>query len=130
MSAVEFYHDGQKHLPRGFPGEFAKVIGEMLEESRRLTEHLPKPIASVYVNIEGRSIEVCLDNSKADYGEWIPGEGADITINRDRETKKVTGAHLPLYAKTLVIGGENFPTITIDLATGQLIPDEDGNSKS
>lgn len=101
-------------------GEFLKEAGE---EGERFRARVPNPIASIYVSREGNSMEVNLDNSKSCYGDWIPGEGGDITINRDQVTKKVTGAHLPLYAKTLCIGGDNFETITIDLTTGQLIPE-------
>lgn len=64
--------------------------------------------------------DVDLDTSKATYGEWIEGEGGDIALMRDRDTNKVAGAFLPLYAKTLVIGGDNFETITIDLETGEV----------
>lgn len=84
-----------------------------------------KPIASVYFSRDGKSLEsldVCLDTSIADYGEWIKGEDADIALKRSLETHGLTGAHLPLYAKTLMVGGEGMPTIAIDLETGRVGP--------
>lgn len=103
--------------------ELADFIDSAIEESRKRTEHLAKPIASVCFSKEGYSLEVTLDNTKSYYGDWIKGEGGDISLYRDQETDKVVGAHLPCYAKTLVIGG-NFPTITIDLTSGKVSIEE------
>lgn len=81
---------------------------------------LPKPIASVYVSKEGNSLDIHLDTSLETVSEWINGEGGDIDLKRDRETRKVAGAHLPFYAKTFIIGGDNIPTIRIDVETGKV----------
>jgi len=96
----------------------------LLEESRKATEHLAKPIASIDVSKGGRAIEVFIDTQRDYYGDWIEGEGADICLHRERETERVVGARLPCYAKTLMIGGDNFPLITIDLESGKVSVDE------
>lgn len=75
--------------------------------------------ASVYVHQEGNGLNIHLDTDVASYGEWIKREGG-ISLYRSQETKKVTGAFLPLYAQRLVIGGDNIPRITIDLVTGKV----------
>ena len=92
-----------------------------VEEGRRMTAHLPKPIASVSVSKGGNTIDIYLDNTKDSYGEWIRGEGADITLQREWETGKVVGAHLPLYAKSLIISGEVLPEVAYDLESGAVI---------
>src|SRR5687768_14515186 len=106
----------------------AKFLLESMAEAERKTAHLPKPIAGIYVSREGQSVEVCLDTSKRTYSEWVEGEGADIGLLRDADTERLAGAHLPLYAKTLIIGG-HFPTITIDLETGAVSIEEDEDAK-
>lgn len=100
-------------------GDFAKQLEQMARESTELTKDWPRPIASVFVNREGRALDINLDTSKDDYNEWIPGEGGDIGLDRDRDTNKVNGARLPLYAKTLIVGGFNF-SLRIDLETGEV----------
>jgi hypothetical protein len=79
---------------------------------------MPKPIATVHVSRTGQSIKIVLDTSKSTYTEWIPGEGADIGLLRDQETKRLVGAYLPLYAKTLMFGGDGLPDITCNLEDG------------
>lgn len=66
-----------------------------------------------------KAIDINLDLTSQDYSEWIPGEGADIALMRDMETKKVVGARLPMYAKRLIVGGEGLPTIVFDLESGK-----------
>lgn len=79
---------------------------------------LPKPIASVSYSKDGNALDVTLTNETSYYGDWIKGEGADICLYRDQKTKKVVGAHLPFYAKTLNIGLE-YGCITIDVESGK-----------
>jgi hypothetical protein len=98
--------------------DLTEKLEVMFSEMEQRTASLPKPIASVYASSDGNSLDVTLDTTKADYSEWIPGEGGDIGLHRDRDTKKVAGAHLPLYAKTLIVGGSNFEPLYIDLETG------------
>ena len=81
--------------------DLAKFIEAAIEESRKLTEHLPKPIMALWVSGEGDSVDLMLDNTRDTYSDWIPGEGADIGLTREQETKRVYGAHLPLYAKSI-----------------------------
>lgn len=100
----------------------AKFLTDAMEESRIFTANLPKPIASVSVSKDGASIDICLDNTKSTYSDWIKGEGADIAIIRDQETNRVVGAHLPLYAKSIVFGGQVLPTLRFNLETGEEIP--------
>lgn len=97
----------------------AETLHEMIAESAKRTAHLPRPIASVTVHREGMALDVCLDGDKPDYGEWIKGEGADISLKREVSSGKVCGARLPLLAKTLIIGGD-FGTITIDIEAGTM----------
>lgn len=80
-----------------------------------------EPIATIYICRESSAISIDLDTMLADYSEHIPGEGADIALARSIETNKLVGARLPLYAKTLVIAGEDIGPITIDLKTGRVI---------
>jgi hypothetical protein len=89
---------------------FAELLKALISEGEKATAHLPKPIAFVWVSKDGQSIDICLDNTKDTYSEWIKGEGADIALIRDRETHMVVGAHLPLYAKSLIVGGDEIPT--------------------
>ena len=76
--------------------------------------------ASIYVSRDGNALDICLDTSVNYYGDWIKGEGGDISLYRDQENDKVAGAHLPLHAQKLVIAGDNIPCITIDLTTGKV----------
>ncbi len=50
-----------------------------------------------YIEIDPKNLTVSifLKNSPY-YFEWIDGEGADIGVYRDIETKKLVGARLPL----------------------------------
>jgi len=56
-----------------------------------------KPCASLWIDKENDRIELLLDTTAATYGEWIPGEGADISLVRCGKTNKVIGVNLPLY---------------------------------
>lgn len=103
----------------------AQFIRNAIEEVHRITANMPKPIMSLHISDEGKSVDLCLDTSKATYGDWIKNEGADITLQREDGTDRVFGARLPLYAKTLVVGGNNIPTLYFDLESGnQLHPPE------
>ena len=99
-----------------------RKLAEFLEaaaaEMQRRTAHLPQPIMSLYVSQDGKSVDLCLDGSQSTYSDWIKGEGGDISLVRVQQSHRVNGAHLPLYAKTLIVGGSNFPTVTINLETG------------
>lgn len=57
----------------------------------------------LYVSEDGKSVELLLDTARDYWGEWIPGEGGDICLYRDRETNKVMGVHLPLYNERLCV---------------------------
>ena len=65
-------------------------------------DNTPKMMLSVDRK-HGKSVELILDTTKDYYGDWIPGEGGDICLFRDRETKKVVGCHLPLYQEELLV---------------------------
>jgi hypothetical protein len=99
-------------------------LSRMLEQSAEIARERQErfgPITGIYVSNEGKAIDISLDTSQDTYSEWIEGEGGDISLTRRMDTNKVAGAHLPCYAKTLVIGGSNFPTIRIDLASGEVV---------
>lgn len=102
--------------------EFTAWLLTAAKKAQKELERFPKPIASICISKEGQAVEVSLDTSKGTYSEWIEGEGADIGLDRDMETKKVNGVRLPLYAKTIIIGGVglNMPTIYIDIETGRV----------
>ena len=51
----------------------------------------------MWIDKENNRVELILDTSLSQYCEWIKGEGADISLIRDRETNKVIGVNLPLY---------------------------------
>jgi hypothetical protein len=91
-----------------------------MEHADRVRAALPKPIAAVFFSRDGKALDITLDTNANDYSDWIKGEGADIGLKRDRDTEKVVGAHLPLYAKTLMIGGDDMPTLLVDIATGKV----------
>lgn len=61
------------------------------------------PCMAIYIDEENGTIDLVLDTSRPVYGEWIKGEGGDICLYRDRESKKVMGCHLPLYQTKLII---------------------------
>lgn len=83
--------------------DFAEFIKAACEQAEQSTAHLPRPIASVWVSLEGQAIEIRLATEGSDYSEWIEGEGGDICLLRDLETHRVVGARLPLYARTLML---------------------------
>ena len=58
---------------------------------------------SLCVSEDGLFVELRLDSSQSTYGEWIEGEGGDIGLLRDIETKKVCGVHLPLLNSKLAV---------------------------
>jgi uncharacterized protein (DUF433 family) len=58
---------------------------------------------ALHVSEDGKSVDLVLDTSRAYYGEWIKGEGADICLYRDMDTNEVVGCHLPLMDRKLVV---------------------------
>lgn len=78
--------------------EFEKAIKEAMVEAEKYHTCM-----SLCVNQEGKSVELILDTSRDTYGEWIKGEGSDISLIRDQETNKVIGVRLPLYNDRLCI---------------------------
>lgn len=54
------------------------------------------PMMSLHIDEKNNSVELILDTKISYYGEWIKGEGGDICLYRDQETKKVIGCYLPL----------------------------------
>jgi hypothetical protein len=100
-------------------------LANVLKEAAKAAESCPhpKPIASLHVSAAGNCIDLSLDTSQSVYSEWIPGEGGDIGLKRIRETNRVNGADLPLYAKTLVVSGDKLPTVVFDLDAGKVSHD-------
>ena len=74
--------------------EFEKLIAEAAAKP---------PMMVLDVDEQSSSVELILDTKVRTYGEWIKGEGADICLYRDVETKKVVGCRLPLYQKKLMV---------------------------
>ena len=56
-----------------------------------------KQCASLWIDKDASRVELLLDTNVSTYNEWIPGEGADISLVRCRKTNKVIGVNLPLY---------------------------------
>lgn len=81
---------------------------ELADELKRCLEECAKyePCMSLFVNELGRCVELYLDTSLDTYGEWIPGEGGDICLLREHETKRVVGVCLPLLRTNLCVGHE------------------------
>lgn len=84
------------------------VMSEAAKEILAACEQAAKvpPMTVVDVSFDASAIELILDTKKSYFGEWIPGEGGDICLYRDQETRKVVGCYLPLYHKTLAV---NYP---------------------
>ena len=75
-------------MVNNFDEEFQKLLAE----ARKY-----QPCASLCIDNDTHRVSLYLDTSKNTYGEWIKGEGSDISLIRDRDTDKVVGVHLPLY---------------------------------
>lgn len=93
--------DGLAIEPKVIDGnspEFAEFLKKSIEHAATVP-----PMGTVYVHRDGNAIDVCLDTKANYYGEWIAGEGADICLYRDRDTKKIVGAHLPFYMDTIAV---------------------------
>lgn len=74
---------------------------------------LKPPCGSIYIHSDGKSMDVTLNTHANYYGEWIKGEGGDICLYRDQETKKVVGAHLPFYLDEIIVGAEDGIKLTV-----------------
>jgi hypothetical protein len=85
------------------------------------------PSTTLYMNHEGCSIELLIDNKANYYSEWIPGEGADIALLRDRDTKRVVGIHLPMKYTKLIVGDSRSPMYVT--FSGSSYADCHGNTK-
>lgn len=73
-------------------------FADLIEESKKY-----KPCMSLSVDKESSSVELMLDTTSNYIGEWIPDEGGDICLYRDRDTNKVVGVFLPLLNPLLVV---------------------------
>ncbi len=95
-------------------------FAEWLKEIAATAKDRP-PTMALFISEEGQSVSLILDSSKAYYGEWIKGEGGDICLYRDRETKKVVGCHLPLYQRRLAVdcGGTQ---LVVDMPSAAVVP--------
>lgn len=78
--------------------EFAEQIKKMAA----LAKNKP-PVMSLLIDEEGVCVDLVLDTTRSYYGDWIKGEGGDICLYRDMDTKKVVGCHLPLYQRSLMV---------------------------
>lgn len=81
----------------------------MMDEGiEKLLARLGEPLSCMSVRVDelGQGVDIHLDTSRGSYGEWIPGEGGDICLYRDNETKKVVGAYFPLLNKRLSVWTE------------------------
>jgi hypothetical protein len=58
---------------------------------------------SILIDKDSDTLDIVLDTKASIVGEWMPGEGADICLYRDRETGRVVGCHLPLYHKKVKV---------------------------
>ena len=64
------------------------------------------PNMYVYHCKDSRSVELVTNTDANVVAEWIPGEGADIALYRDRETGKVVGVRLEAYGDELQVAPE------------------------
>jgi len=64
------------------------------------------PCMSVMVDEEANTVELLTEQGVQTYAEWIAGEGADICLHRDMETKKVVGVTLECRGNRLVVHHE------------------------
>lgn len=76
----------------------ADRFSQMIEESKKYDTCM-----ALTVSEEGKSVELLLETGTGHYLDWIPGEGGDIGLLRDRETNRVVGVHLPLLNNKLVV---------------------------
>ena len=77
---------------------FIKILDRAIAESAKYQSCM-----SLHVQEDGQRVTLLLDTSLDTYHEWIPGEGADIGLIRDRETKKTVGIDLPLLNHRLCV---------------------------
>jgi hypothetical protein len=77
---------------------FNYMMSKLIEEAKNY-----EPSMSIYVDMDGHSVELIVDPTVSHYGEWIKGEGADICLLRCQETNRVVGVHLPLYNEKLSV---------------------------
>jgi len=78
--------------------ELAERLNEAVNESRQYHTCM-----ALHASRDGLSVDLLLDTGSNSYSEWIPGEGGDICLYRDRQTNKVVGCHLPLYNERLMV---------------------------
>lgn len=79
-------------------GEYMKKLTRVLElmQQEGLDEEHCPPKTMIWIDEEGLAINILLERSGRYHYEWIEGEGSDIGLYRDMETKKLVGARLPL----------------------------------
>lgn len=75
-------------------------FAEQLKKMSAVAKEQP-PVMSLLIDEQSDSVELVLDTKRDYYGEWIKGEGGDICLYREMETKKVVGCYLPLYQREL-----------------------------
>ena len=61
------------------------------------------PCMSLYVNQDGRTVQLLLESARNFIAEWIPGERGDVALLREHETGKIIGVVLPLYNAKLSV---------------------------
>lgn len=81
--------------------ELAKVLREAVEAAEKVP-----PATTLYMNHDGKAVELYVDNQASDYSDWIVGEGSDIGLMREMDTNRVVGCRLPLYHEKLIVGGD------------------------
>ena len=69
---------------------------------------------SLYLCRDSKAVELVLSNAES-YSEWIPGEGGDIGLIRDKATNAVIGIRLPCTATEVVLDGNGISTTTIEV---------------
>lgn len=89
-------------------------LGEMLKEAMAEAARYENCMSLSVDSEHGHAVELHLDTSRSTYGEWIPGEGGDICLIRDRETDKVVGVRLPLMNNRLVVSHDDGVQVRIN----------------
>ena len=60
-------------------------------------------VPCMFVRVDEFGVDIILDTSITFNGEWIPGEGGDICLYRDRTNNNVVGAYLPLLQNRITV---------------------------
>ena len=93
----------QQKLTTELSNDFSKEDVQEFFKSLIAQAAAKPPMMTLHIDEKSNSVELILNTKVSYYGEWISGEGGDICLYRDQETKKVIGCYLPLYINKLYV---------------------------